>query len=716
MATANPRINDLHQLHKPALMYKRLIVNSKSRANSKISPWRSLKTRVTLLTLGIFLLGIWALSFYASRMLKEDMQRVLGEQQFQTVSLVAEHVNDELTERLVALERIAKEMDGYLVRNPAALQTRLEQRPLLQTLFNGGVFATNADGTAIADVPLSTGRIGTNYLDRESVSGPLKNGKTVIGRPAMGKKLGAPIFSIVAPIRDATGSVVGTLVGTINLGKPNFLDTISQGQYGKTGGYLLNAPHYRLIVTASDKTRIMQPHPPPGVNTMLDRYMLGYEGYGIAVNAKGVEELNAAKAIPVAGWFLAAVMPTAEAFTPIYTMQRRMQWATALLTVLVGTLTWWMLQRQLAPMLKTAHKLTLLATTDLPVKPLPVTRRDEIGAMVGGFNHLLETLDKREAALTDSEFRWKFAVEGAGDGLWDWNVPHNTVFFSNRWKEMLGFNPDEVGTGLDEWSKRVHPDDLAGVMTDVQAHLDGMTPIYHNEHRVCCKDGSWKWISDRGLVVSRDAQGKPLRVIGTHTDINERHEAETARNAWQEQIRQLAFFDPLTQLPNRRLLDDRLSQALATSKRSGLYGALMFLDLDNFKPLNDTHGHAAGDLLLAEAARRLTAFVRETDTVARLGGDEFVVLLSELHADKTVSTEQAGAVAEKIRHSLAAPYQLTVTQPGDPVTTVEHHCSASIGVVLFVNHQSSQVDLMKWADAAMYQAKDAGRNAVRFYA
>jgi diguanylate cyclase (GGDEF)-like protein len=141
----------------------------------------------------------------------------------------------------------------------------------------------------------------------------------------------------------------------------------------------------------------------------------------------------------------------------------------------------------------------------------------------------------------------------------------------------------------------------------------------------------------------------------------------------------------------------------------------MFLDLDNFKTVNDTHGHDVGDLLLAEVARRLTDSVRGADSVARLGGDEFVVLLSELDTDLAHSTEQAGAVAEKIRAALVAPYLLTVTRTSEPVTTVEHHCSASIGVVMFVNHQESQTDLMKWADAAMYQAKDAGRNAVQFY-
>ncbi len=139
---------------------------------------------------------------------------------------------------------------------------------------------------------------------------------------------------------------------------------------------------------------------------------------------------------------------------------------------------------------------------------------------------LTEDLSNSAEQLRASEYRWKFAVEGSGDGLWDWNVPNGRVFFSKRWKEMLGFTEDEIGNGLDEWSQRVHPDDLEHVMADVQAHLDGKTPNYVNEHRVRCKDGSYKWILDRGLAVERDATGKPLRMIGTHTDITQRRQAE----------------------------------------------------------------------------------------------------------------------------------------------------------------------------------------------
>ena len=187
------------------------------------------------------------------------------------------------------------------------------------------------------------------------------------------------------------------------------------------------------------------------------------------------------------------------------------------------------------------------------------------------------------------------------------------------------------------------------------------------------------------------------------------------RKQMEDEVRKLAFYDALTELPNRRLLADRLKQALAASKRKGLYGALLFLDLDNFKPLNDQHGHDYGDLLLKEVARRIRSCVREVDTVARFGGDEFVVVLSELVADKTASATQASMVAEKIRSALAAPYLLSIQNEGSVETSVEHHCTSSIGAVLFGEQESSASDILKWADLAMYQAKAAGRNTVKFY-
>jgi diguanylate cyclase (GGDEF)-like protein/PAS domain S-box-containing protein len=190
----------------------------------------------------------------------------------------------------------------------------------------------------------------------------------------------------------------------------------------------------------------------------------------------------------------------------------------------------------------------------------------------------------------------------------------------------------------------------------------------------------------------------------------------TERKAMERQVQQLAFYDPLTSLPNRRLLDDRLSQAMAASKRSGCHCALMFIDLDNFKPLNDAHGHHVGDLLLCETALRLRGCVREMDTVARFGGDEFVVILGELDINRAESAQLAMNVALKIQDAMSSPCVLDL--PATELRTalrVTHCCSASIGVTLFFNHEGTPDEIFRWADSAMYRAKAAGRNCVCFY-
>ena len=206
--------------------------------------------------------------------------------------------------------------------------------------------------------------------------------------------------------------------------------------------------------------------------------------------------------------------------------------------------------------------------------------------------------------------------------------------------------------------------------------------------------------------------------LQTEELLRTQHELEAdivERKRMEEQVRQLAFYDPLTHLPNRRLLGDRLTQTLLASKRSAIYGALMFMDLDNFKALNDKHGHSAGDFLLVEVATRLKACVREIDTVARFGGDEFVVLLGELALSPRESKSKADVIAEKIRLALAAPYTLALVREGADAVTLVHHCTASIGVTLFIGGELSQEDILMRADAVMYEAKAQGRNRVQFY-
>ncbi|MGB9093173.1 MAG: diguanylate cyclase, partial [Gallionella sp.] len=422
--------------------------------------------------------------------------------------------------------------------------------------------------------------------------------------------------------------------------------------------------------------------------------------------------------------------------------------------------------------------------------------------------------------LRESEERWKFALEGAGEGVWDWNPKTDDASFSKRWKEMIGYAEDEFPDKGAAWADHLHPDDKDRVLSAVRDYFAGNQPFYVVEFRMRCKDGSWKWILARGKLVSRDADGNPLRIIGTHTDISERKQAEnqlhiaaiafeaqegimitdadnvilrvnrsftnvtgytaeevvghnprilasgrhdadffaemwrdiranggwdgeiwnrrkngevyperltitavkdpkgvvtnyvativdfTMNKASEEKIKKMAFYDHLTLLPNRQLLMDRLKHALSSSARSGNEGALLFIDLDNFKTLNDTLGHSIGDLLLQQVAQRLETCVREGDTVSRFGGDEFVVLLENLSEDPVESAAQTEVVCEKILAALNKPYLLAEH---------EYHSTSSIGATLFSGHQQTPEIILKQADRAMYLAKNAGRNAVRFF-
>ena len=308
-----------------------------------------------------------------------------------------------------------------------------------------------------------------------------------------------------------------------------------------------------------------------------------------------------------------------------------------------------------------------------------------------------------EGTLREQEEFFRLIVENVDDFLVVLDLKGRRLYNSPSYAKLFGNT--EALKNTDSFSE-VYPDDRERVK---QAFNDTVqTGQSHRlTYRFVLPDGRIHYMESCGDLI-RDSQGQPLRVVVVSRDISERLKEE-------HDIRKLAFYDALTQLPNRRLLNDRLDQAMAASKRSKKYGALMFLDLDNFKLLNDMHGHFVGDILLVEVARRITSCVRQMDTVARFGGDEFVVLISELDEDKIRSTSQTRHVAEKIRGILSEPYELKFLNEGKTETTVEHRCSVSIGAVLFVNHVATAENIIKWADMTMYQAKVAGRNLIRFY-
>ena len=309
------------------------------------------------------------------------------------------------------------------------------------------------------------------------------------------------------------------------------------------------------------------------------------------------------------------------------------------------------------------------------------------GAVIG---MLLDVTGRKrvERAMRESEERYALAAQGANDGLWDWNLRTNKIFFSARWKAQLGLAEGEITDDPDQWFDRVHPDDRERLFGDLGLHLEGRTPHLETEHRVRHLDGSWRWMLVRGAAV-REGSGKAYRLAGSQTDITERKNAE-------EKLLHDALHDALTGLPNRSLFMDRLGQAMAFQERRSDYRfAVLFVDLDRFKTVNDSLGHMQGDLLLVQVSKRIADCVKPGDTVARLGGDEFAVLLEDFF-----DPEEPLRTAQRIQEALAASHDLEGT---------EVFASASIGVALGTPGYTRAEEVLRDADTAMYRAKDLGR-------
>lgn len=296
--------------------------------------------------------------------------------------------------------------------------------------------------------------------------------------------------------------------------------------------------------------------------------------------------------------------------------------------------------------------------------------------------------------LRESEERYALAVRAANDGIWDWNLQTNEIYYSIRWKEILGFKDDQISNGTDEWFNRIHPDDQRIVQANLVSHLKGTSSHFECEYRIKHATGKYLWVLSRGMAV-RDARNSPYRMAGSQSDI-------TARKIAELRLAHDAVHDPLTGLPNRVLFLDRLQNRLERIKRnpSDLF-AVMFLDLDRFKVVNDSLGHGVGDQLLITIANRLMHCIRNEDTVSRLSGDEFAILLNSIP-----DINEALQIANRIKAQLK-----TTTMLG----AVERFPTASIGIALFNEKYTKADELLRDADAAMYVAKAQGGNQYRIF-
>ena len=310
-----------------------------------------------------------------------------------------------------------------------------------------------------------------------------------------------------------------------------------------------------------------------------------------------------------------------------------------------------------------------------------------------GWTAFAATYNRRRSvkALEEAEVRWKLALSASGAGVWDLNLKTNRLLLSAEAQALLGIDAATVPWSMESLHGNVHPEDLGMVSAAMRAHLDGATDDFMAEYRVLRADGTTHWISERAALVSGGEPGAPRRVVGTVTEIDQRKLAE-------QEMRHLASHDSLTGLANRALFGDRLEQALLRAKRDENMLAVLYFDLDKFKPVNDTYGHGTGDQLLVQVSRRVRGSLRKSDTLARLGGDEFAVLLPTC-----ASTADAMNVAANILRLLNTPFMI------DGITL---NISGSVGVAVHPDCGPDAARLVHCADQAMYAAKQQGRNQV----
>ena len=775
----------------------------------KFIRWQSLKTRVTVFTLGIFLLGMAMLTYVVSSMLREDLEQVLSDQQLAIASLVAADIQRDLISRIQALETVAKDVTPAMINDAAKLQAHMERRRVFLALFNSGVIAYRTDGTAIAEIPLATGRVGNNYADRDYLIGALQ-GRATIGKPHLSRSSKFAEFLISVPVHGPAGEVIGALAGITNLTEANFLDQYMGQRYGASGSYVLMSSTHRVVIAASGQRALISPLPALGAMPRLDHFLQGHEGAEVLTDPQGQPVLAAFKQVPTANWVLAVQLPTVEAFAPIHKIQQRMLMATLALALLAGVLTWWLLKRELSPMLGAVHALAELAESDQPPQPLAIARRDEVGKLIGGFNQLLAKLMATQQKLLS-------LYEQAPLAVIEWDLQFRVVRWNPAAEKMFGYSAaqalgqsvffivppadqshiEPILQGMLDGCSEDHLDN-ANVrkdgttilcrwhntsLRDTRGHVVGVISLAQDitEQEQAAQDlriAATAFESHQGMTIA-NAQGNILRVNQAFTKItgysaakvvgknprilsSGRHDASFYKAMWgriaqvgtwqgeiwnrrkdgevfpewlsisavkntmgqtthyvatfsdittrknaEEQINNLAFFDPLTQLPNRRLLLNRLEQALVSCARRSCKSALLYVDLDNFKTLNETLGHVQGDLLLEMVATRLKTCVREGDTVARIGGDEFAVMLADLSDNAVEAATQAESVATKISLALSKRY---------PIGPFEHNSTASIGITLFGGTTGEAMDEpLKRSELAMYQAKAAGRNTLRFF-
>jgi len=653
---------------------------------------KSLKTRMALALALVFASIALMVTWLAQGYFEEEFRRSLTRQQATLAAALAGEIDDKLRLSQQALVASGRSITPALMRDADLAQAHLDRMVALHTLFDSGLVLVTPEGRILAESPYKPGRRGRDIAHREFIQTTIESRQPVISRPFQAVYPPyPPLVIMTSPVFDAQGRLIGILDGSFNLQGHNQLADLQKIRVGETG-YVSLFTRDRLLISHRDPARVMQPTAQPGQNRLLDQSLDGFDASGVNRTSRGVDTLSSFKQLSVAPWVLSVNLPLAEAEAPLRQAVHYFRLAATGGTLLVLLLAWLVMKRGLAPLeqlLQHVRALPGLPAGERQFRLPPDERADmEVGTLVQAFNTMVGSMQQQQHTLQESEARFRSLAEMSTDWYWEQDAQFRFTLMS----QGLGQTTVTPPLGKTRWEMPivgVSPEQWA----EHRAQLERHEPFRDFVYRVRTDNGELRTFSISGSPIFDEA-GVFRGYRGIGTDITERRRAE-------QRIEFLAYHDTLTGLPNRVLVQDRFVQALAQAERSQTKVALVYLDLDNFKSINDSLGHAAGDLLLKEVAVRLVTCVRDTDTISRQGGDEFLIVLRDLP-----DTEIVSAILMKIMDSLQQPF---------PAEGQELATTVSMGVAVYPDDGRDFDTLRKKADQAMYRSKEAGRNAYHFF-
>jgi diguanylate cyclase (GGDEF)-like protein/PAS domain S-box-containing protein len=651
------------------------------------SSMSSLQTRFTLLVVGVLIASLWTLALLVDHHQRERLTRLLAGQQDATVRYIAEDIDNKIRFRIGGLIKIAERFPLETLDSAAALARFLADRRAIYNLFDLGLIVVKPDlSGALGDYPVLPGRRDAMFR-LSPFKEVAESGKAAIGPPRVGRFSSRPVIVMAVPIKDGGGHLRGILAGVTTIDASNFLDLITKPRESNQGDFLVLAPQHGIVIAGTQPQFLLQPLSELGRDAMLDRYIGGYEGSGLGNGADGDEELVSSRKIPLAGWLVLARLSARDAFAPVRELRALVFGGSAVLSILIGAMAAIYLRRALRPLRMAAQTFDDVSQGRAPLQALPVTGHDEVTQLVESFNRLQDRLSKESEALWESEARYRQFVDDLPLGVLV--VQDGIIKFANAaLASLAGYSQLEL-LGNPFLPYLVEEDRRRAAETHAQRMRGEAVPASF-EYRVMTRSGEvrhWR-------LAARTIDWHGFATHSVVTDVTELKRVE-------EKLERSAHFDALTGIPNRVLLADRLRQGLVQTGRSERLMAICYLDLDGFKPINDTWGHDAGDRLLVEMAERLQFCLRGGDTVARLGGDEFVLLLLDLER-----IEECEGALQRVLEAIAHPVVV-----GDQMVSV----SASIGVSIYPRDGEDPDVLLRQADQAMYLAKESGRNRYRLF-